>query len=508
MDGAGSDFWKTSDQGSAPYHQEINRQGSVNSNEGDRTGSDRQGYPGHELNHLTDNSFNFWGDSQSVFNVDVSLTDRSDGYALINRPTTPSWISLSLRQWIKIALKTVGGGSDSSNTIHSPEYRNACLKIAKCLSSQIHEAEEMAANGIFDKLEQLPTDQDWADCVYVRVQANSRQTSSARMQPRDIWEEGLSQVEALPAVDTVARRGEETGEGIDTRVKSFLRLFEANHPLKTAGPNADATDEILDGDLFSLNYNHGNPSTSNQNTAAAAFQDESEQDHVNQQMEATADSLEASWGEIEMAVGHSMDQHQKQQIDELFDTFQEDDVEEAAASSHAHKLAGLPNEYDHAPPAGRTAPVFETFHPDAYDLNSCLDIDSAEFKPRASSLPWGHEANRKNSVARRIYFLGMVFYELFSGGQLPHPRLYEVASSDGAFVSLPKLSLSDIKEDHFPDVPKRRQGPSGFNRDDDICNISCNHLKMLGIPRQLYQVSQVIFVCVHFDVYITTSLTS
>ena len=370
-----------------------------------------------------------------------------------------------------MALASVGGGRDA---IHSTEYRNACLMIAKCLASQIHEAEELAEKGIFDKLEQLPSSHDWADNVYVRVMTSNGQIISSSNYPQEIWGENSSQVEALSSEDTA-------------------------HSIKTAGLNA--ADGTFDDGVVSLNNNWNLneifcSEIADKPAAAAAFQNKSNQDRSNP-IESQTDALGEIWGEVERVVEYRLDQNRREQIDDFFETLPKNDIEDASPPNTAFQLAGVPNEEHHAP-ASQPSPVVDTFKPNIHDPNY-MRIDSAGFQPSAGSLFRDHDTNRANSVARRIYHLGMVFYELFSGGKLPPPRLYEISYSDRAFVSLPKLSLSENEghEDSLQNTPKRRQGPSGFSRDEDICNKSCNHLKMLGIPHQLYQVSQAIFAFRH-----------
>ena len=530
MRGAGSGAG--SDQQSLPIHDDPNNQlhQQVNIiNEGSRA-SEQQGYQFQMPNpNPTNDDFNL-GYSQPALNLDASW----------NHPeTSPCTIPLSMRQWIKMALESVGGNRDACNAVHSQEYRTACLKIAKYLSNQIHEAEELAEKGIFDKLAKLPTNQDWADCVYVRVQTTNGQTSDENHQPKDIWLEGLSQVDALPVLDTVAGGGAEINEDFNARVESFFGSIEANHHQQTL-----RLIEALDNDVYTLNghvqnelpdeENYGRASTPNK-SEAKSLQEDPKQEKINQGMAATVDvGLKHSDDDVlslaenvfedlfdrenegspstsnqnAKVVAAQIAFNNNQIIEELAGTLQEsreqgtrehrmdlnltphreDDVQIVAPSNSTYQYARIRNE-DNSASTGRTLPVLETMKPTLQDKISYLSVETAGFSH-------GHYAKRHDSAAKRIYLLGLVLYELFSGGQLPHPRLYEVASSDGAFISLPKLSLGNLKNDddyNFHNNPKRRQGPSGFNRDDDICNISCNHLKMLGIPHQLYQVSHVTY---------------
>ena len=78
---------------------------------------------------------------------------------------------------------------------------------------------------------------------------------------------------------------------------------------------------------------------------------------------------------------------------------------------------------------------------------------------------------------------------MFSGGSvLPSPKLYALALSDGAFMSLRPLTLTENAIVEAPPA-KRRVGPTAPEDDSEICRASCNRLKSIGVPPQLCQVS-------------------
>jgi hypothetical protein len=82
-----------------------------------------------------------------------------------------------------------------------------------------------------------------------------------------------------------------------------------------------------------------------------------------------------------------------------------------------------------------------------------------------------------------------VLYEMFSGGSvLPSPKLYALALSDGAFVSLRPLTLTENAIAVTP-VAKHRVAPTLPEDENEICRASCNRLKSIGVPPRLCQVS-------------------
>ena len=72
---------------------------------------------------------------------------------------------IPLKQWIKHALRCVGGKSAS------PAYLESAIRIAISLTDQLIQAEKMARYGITEKLEQLSiaSADRWADFVMVRL---------------------------------------------------------------------------------------------------------------------------------------------------------------------------------------------------------------------------------------------------------------------------------------------------------------------------------------------------
>jgi len=90
---------------------------------------------------------------------------------------------------------------------------------------------------------------------------------------------------------------------------------------------------------------------------------------------------------------------------------------------------------------------------------------------------------------KQTFYLGLVYYELFSGTELPSElsELNNLASLDGAFVSLPKLSIAKKSIDEsFVSNSKRHHGPSlSSGRDIGLCDLAFEYLKMHGVTSPL-----------------------
>ena len=114
-----------------------------------------------------------------------------------------------------------------------------------------------------------------------------------------------------------------------------------------------------------------------------------------------------------------------------------------------------------------------------------FNIDSAQIKcPESSLRNYVGNDNTQREKLQRIFYLALLFYELFSGGELPASNTFALATFDGAFVSLPTLTLAEeIENDEnaFKE-PKRHQGPAGTGRRISLCKLCFEQLKFMGIP--------------------------
>ena len=114
------------------------------------------------------------------------------------------------------------------------------------------------------------------------------------------------------------------------------------------------------------------------------------------------------------------------------------------------------------------------------DLNY-FSIESAEIRCRKSASATYTCRDEVTNKLQQIYYLGLVFYQLFSGGEAPPSSLYSLATFEDAFISLPRLSLAPKNDgDNFRSSSKRQQGVS--NGEMGLCSISFEYLKCMNLP--------------------------
>eukprot|EP00956_Cyclotella_meneghiniana_P020271 scaffold35496_cov60-Cyclotella_meneghiniana.AAC.2 len=78
-------------------------------------------------------------------------------------------VTISLRYWIKQALYSIGNVNGRS-AVTSQAYLESALKVAKSLTDQIIQAEELFHEyGISTKLDSLTINDDWADHVTIQI---------------------------------------------------------------------------------------------------------------------------------------------------------------------------------------------------------------------------------------------------------------------------------------------------------------------------------------------------
>jgi hypothetical protein len=91
-----------------------------------------------------------------------------------------------------------------------------------------------------------------------------------------------------------------------------------------------------------------------------------------------------------------------------------------------------------------------------------------------------------------------VFYELFSGGDVPPSEISSLPFSNGAFVSLPILSLHGSSGDQsYTNESKRHQGTSGPGQHLGLCELSFEYLKLMGVPGPVCQLILDMLDCVY-----------
>ena len=126
--------------------------------------------------------------------------------------------------------------------------------------------------------------------------------------------------------------------------------------------------------------------------------------------------------------------------------------------------------------------------PAALEPSCCFDSDDLIIKER-----------------QRLFCLGLVFYELFSGGQIPPSNIHALASCMGAFTSLSTLTLVKKKkiEDQNSeenDSNKRHHASSSPSDEENtysLCQISCDYLKLIGVNSTISSLILNMLECVY-----------
>jgi predicted ATPase len=131
-----------------------------------------------------------------------------------------------------------------------------------------------------------------------------------------------------------------------------------------------------------------------------------------------------------------------------------------------------------------------------------LNIYSAEIRcPGSGTRNNDGATTTAKQTLQRIFSLALVFYELFSGGEAPPSNLHDLASSYGAFSSLPNLTLVAGYDDDrgTSQEPKRRERPSGSGKMVGLCELSFEYMKLMGFPGPLCQLIFNMLECVYGD---------
>lgn len=139
------------------------------------------------------------------------------------------------------------------------------------------------------------------------------------------------------------------------------------------------------------------------------------------------------------------------------------------------------------------------------ELSGYLNIDSAEIVSPKTAMKQPAAVYRiGSSHSQQIYYLGLVFYFLFSGGENPPPALLQIlASFDGAFISLSTMTLVEPNEVETQTTTrlsnKRHQGPSSSKEKMGICQLSCEYLRLIGVASPLCEMLFHMLDCIYGD---------
>jgi hypothetical protein len=121
-------------------------------------------------------------------------------------------------------------------------------------------------------------------------------------------------------------------------------------------------------------------------------------------------------------------------------------------------------------------------HSDSCDKDfDCFNVKSAQIQCPESDSP----SNTENAHMQRIFYLGLVFYELFSGGQRPPSKLCALASAEGAFESLTAMTVAPNSNDEDHQLIGSNKRLQSVNQDGGPCRVYCEYLKLSNVSNSL-----------------------
>lgn len=155
-------------------------------------------------------------------------------------------------------------------------------------------------------------------------------------------------------------------------------------------------------------------------------------------------------------------------------------------------------------PARRSSSVNISSEDAVSDTKCLLDVESAQIQ--CPVLDSSHDKNDGNGNAtrakmERLYYLGLVFFELFSGGHTPPAALLMLPHKNNAFVSLSTINLMKKSEDDtqkYAKGSKRHHGPTTEEK-TDLRRLSYEYLRLIGVPTPLCNLIFNMLDCVHGD---------
>jgi hypothetical protein len=313
-----------------------------------------------------------------------------------------------------------------SAAIASPTYLDATIRIAKFLAEQIRQAESLEQKyGISSKLDQLPISNgsDWAGSAVVYLECSN---GNLQQDPTP---------KHLPAA--VHRpRGISAVSDLDQQVESFLASFDTSdvdNPKPSALVCGNTSPE-------SLENNAGN----------------------SQDLSADLVTL--------------MNLMEKNE----------------AAKERCLNLIGLKSvDGDQGPQMKSTVPQFSPQLPGKEEVPTPklfsimgAEIKCSEGEPRNF---YASESSSSREALQRMYYFGLLLYELYSGGERAPSKLRDLAVTSGAFSSLSKMTLvhnRNEEEQMCTGENKRLQG-STEKEDDGLCRVFCEYLQLIGVTTPL-----------------------
>ena len=401
------------------------------------------------------------GDGTTMSSVERASRGRNDVQPPIPQPIMPSKQTLSLRKWIQHTSHSIG---EKISTL----YMECCLKIAISLTEQILQAEKLASCGIQDNLALLPirNNVDWAK--YTRITLGQTGATYEQLAQKSEFEDTVSDIAANLETNIDVPNLTDQSCATDVRYKSDQES-DSNRPGKK-----DASQDSVCNTPIAFDWESGAMIGLNEHDANAS----DEKSLQNLQL----DSCEAS---ISNSTEEEGDQRLNKQLDAFVERLCEDDVEVGEVSEETYKdqWGSASNNFVDR---GETNQCLKFPDSNTIPTNYYLNIDSVQIEcPESSFRKYADNVeNTLREKRQRIFYLALLFYELFSEGIVPDSNMCAIAISDGAFVSLPTLTLAEEIEsnDNTFSEPKRCRGPAGSGRNISLCKLCFERLKFMGIP--------------------------
>eukprot|EP00804_Cyclotella_cryptica_P027949 CCRYP_003834-RA/>CCRYP_003834-RA protein AED:0.03 eAED:0.03 QI:51/1/1/1/0.66/0.5/4/541/1215 len=189
-----------------------------------------------------------------------------------------------------------------------------------------------------------------------------------------------------------------------------------------------------------------------------------------------------------------------EQLITFLTAFEADESEAGEAAAHTH-----PEAYSQSPVsrAADAQPEFSRVVTSEGESVDYLNVHSAYIRcPKSDkSSTFNRDTDASSNKLQRIFSVGLVFYELFSRGEVPPPDLVALASSDRAFLSLPNWTLTEsgVPDEVMQSDLKRRRGPAGASKDVGLCQLAFEYLKLMGLPGPLCNLILNMLDCVYGD---------
>lgn len=358
---------------------------------------------------------------------------------------------LPLRQWIQCARKVCKKGDDA--------YLKSAVRIAMSLTKQISQDMNLKGN--------LMSRGEWADLVVVRLKEKIS-CSGRENEPLDIDAHGLW--EPLPfALEPNQRDQVVQGAGPECHNGKVSDIDELDVFLQHAMRRSSSRMEKEENDEFDTFLEHA----IREELAIPELAQQIESDHPSSDLKDLPPKLYPYAHEHEDNTPSVIANNEEEKTNL-------DDIRQEFASFILGSL-------DAKQPENMDDPSLNPHQADDQEVDY-LNVDSAEIswsdESQGSSRSMSTDENERERQI--LYCLGLLCYELFSG-KAPPIELHALASSQGAFISMPKLAhtkeSSDQDRSDF-NRHKRRQGPSG-SKLISLCQRSSEYLSLVGVPASL-----------------------